>query len=972
MLRTLRVLRPRVVGLPGTIRRSSSSALELVCSGCNTRVSGTDAATFQCSNASKLPDIDHVLVPPPIRVRSDDLSSSNPFVRYRGQLYAYRVALARGMSDEQFVAMAEGLNAALLSTGGTAFKETPLLWHAPLHCFIKVEVGNVAQSHKARHLANAMLYLLALRQTGEEKLGSRRLAVASCGNAGLAAAEVAAAAQWPIDVCIPPNADEAVVARLAELAPRGVATVVCDRSGADVVTAVGKVPSTGAADPTLAVCRELVRAHGSIPFSVQGPECGLAVEGGHTLAWEILTALQRDHASISALGSVYVQVGGGALGAGLMQGMHRVLVDGSAEAASLRSEPRLVCVQPEGCQPLQRAWEAVQASGLSAHEAANDRPQYMWAWDNPHSIAHGILDDETYEWVALCDAMARTRGGPITVAEEAIVAAHAYARDQLGVTVCHTGAAGLAALMEKRAAQPAVADAPPDLVVLSGLDRSVGSPAQGSATQGNATQGNATQGSAAHGTSSSRPTAVVVGSGCFGVGAAYFLARAGMQVTVLDKRAGIAQGTSKGNASSLRQSSFGAAAGPGAVPNMLKSLWNHDGTYRLRLGTLATDTSLWRWGIQFLRTCGDQGAINTTEAFLRDHSPYFGRLTRAVAEAEGFAERVDGAAETLVVYVDAGADGVSGSDGQAPSASTAAAYDAAAAKAALPPVVPWAAMTALSPDEAVVREPALAGVRGAIAGALHPPHDTLLDSHGYTTELASVCEAKYGVRFVHGDSGDVVGLEADAADGRVRGLATADGGTLAADVVVVANGSQAPKLLSPLGCYLPIYPVKGYSLTYDVGDMPPDEAPSNLLIVEPAQMYVSRFGSRLRFTSIAEFAGWDEDAIADDCVRVLRHRAEALFPAATKGQQPEVWCGGRPLTPDDRPISSRVPATPNLYVHSGGGQYGWRVALGTSEHLADLIRGDHLRDAAPPDSVGLEAAQRTRFEPSLLSVERFN
>ena len=103
-----------------------------------------------------------------------------------------------------------------------------------------------------------------------------------------------------------------------------------------------------------------------------------------------------------------------------MQGMHRVLVDGSAEAASLQSEPRLVCVQPEGCQPLQRAWEAVQASGLSAHEAANDRPQYMWAWDNPHSIAHGILDDETYEWVALCDAMARTRGGPITVAEEAI------------------------------------------------------------------------------------------------------------------------------------------------------------------------------------------------------------------------------------------------------------------------------------------------------------------------------------------------------------------------------------------------------------------------------------------------------------------------------------------------------------------------------------------------------------------------
>ena len=507
-------------------RRSVSSAsanpsshLKLVCSGCNAEVWGSKAAVFRCPDAASRPEIDHVLVPAAVddvAMRAEDPTSTNPFVRYRNRLFSHRVARARGMTDTDYVDTVEALNAALVATGGIGFAETPLLWHAPLNCFFKVEVrlycvstiassfhthrpttracrrvtqvGNVGQSHKARHLANAMIYLLALRRTGDEALGSRRLAVASCGNAGLAAAEVAAAAQWPIDVCIPPDATDAVVARLAALAPRGVATIVCDRSGADVQTAMGLVPSTGAADPTLAVCRELVRAHGSIPFSVQGPECGLAVEGGRTIAWEILTALGRDHAGVRQLGAAYIQVGGGALGAGFAQGMHHAVAApyASASAASaagasshphahlLTSEPQLVCVQPEGCMPLHRAWERMLSARVSAHEAARARSEYMWPWDEPHSIAHGILDDETYDWVALCDAMARTGGRPESVREDAIVRAHAYARDELGISTCHTGAAGLAALMTRRAAEPPPPQgAPPDLVLLSGIDRLV-------------------------------------------------------------------------------------------------------------------------------------------------------------------------------------------------------------------------------------------------------------------------------------------------------------------------------------------------------------------------------------------------------------------------------------------------------------------------------------------------------------------
>lgn len=139
-------------------------------------------------------------------------------------------------------------------------------------------------------------------------------------------------------------------------------------------------------------------------------------------------------------------------------------------------------------------------------------------------------------------------------------------------------------------------------------------------------------------------------------------------------------------------------------------------------------------------------------------------------------------------------------------------------------------------------------------------------------------------------------------------------------------------------------------------------------------MYVSRMGQRLRFTSIAEFSGWDEDKQADDCIATLRHRAETLFPAATVGRDPQVWCGGRPLTPDDRPISCRAPGTPNVYVHSGGGAYGWRVSMGVSERLAMTIGEDGHSDGATPhgEAPSLDkAGPRTVFDTEILGVERF-
>lgn len=216
------------------------------------------------------------------------------------------------------------------------------------------------------------------------------------------------------------------------------------------------------------MCRALVADHGSIPFSVQGPECGLAVEGGQTLAWEILTALRRDHPDVSALNSIYVQVGGGALGAGLGQGLRRAIEGGELQS-SLNSVPTMNCVQPDGCQPLGRAYEILSTDGVSPREAGRQRSNYMWPWDDPASVAHGILDDETYDWVALCDHMAHTGGSTISVADDVINTAHTLARGELGVNACHTGAAGLAGMMVHRGQSPAGTS--PDLVILSGLHR---------------------------------------------------------------------------------------------------------------------------------------------------------------------------------------------------------------------------------------------------------------------------------------------------------------------------------------------------------------------------------------------------------------------------------------------------------------------------------------------------------------------
>jgi threonine synthase len=339
----------------------------------------------------------------------------------------------------------------LQAVDGRGFRVTPMARQPALAAslglvgdlWIKDETRNVSGSHKGRHLASVMLYLKILQASGLDLgkgLRARRLAIASCGNAALAAAVIARAADWPLDVFIPTDAEPSVVRRLGEL---GATVVVCERREGDV------------GDPCVRAARAAA-AGGAIPFSVQGPDNGLAVEGARTLAFEMAETLAAEGADVEAL---YVQVGGGAFASALAQGFAMAVTAGFARRA-----PRLIAVQTAGCAPLARAWRRLNGGDLK--QAAQRRSHFMWPWESaPVSLAHGILDDETYDWWEIVKAMRESGGEAIVADEVAIARAASLARAQTAIAVSATGAAGLAgALVSPRAGRSAAA-------VFSGIER---------------------------------------------------------------------------------------------------------------------------------------------------------------------------------------------------------------------------------------------------------------------------------------------------------------------------------------------------------------------------------------------------------------------------------------------------------------------------------------------------------------------
>jgi threonine synthase len=352
-------------------------------------------------------------------------------------LDSYRKALSAGWSDQRFVELVENLNAAVSEIDGKGFSITPLTRQHRLgsglglaaSLWVKDDTGNVGGSHKARHLFGTMLHLAV------DENSSGELAIASCGNAALAAAVVAKAARRPLRVFVPTWADRAVLAALKDL---------------DATIVVSKRTKTTVGDPTVAQMQIAVH-QGATPFSVQSPFTATALDGGRTIGWEL--AEQLALARVEGTVSLLVQVGGGALAASVWRGLN----DGIHEQW-LSADPVLNTVQTEASAPLNRAWrllrEASDDREVQAENARIHPDEYMWAWEHVGtSKATGILDDVTYDWLPVVEAMLASGGFPHVIPESLVEAGHRLATEEINIAADYTATAGLAALLDPTIAE---------------------------------------------------------------------------------------------------------------------------------------------------------------------------------------------------------------------------------------------------------------------------------------------------------------------------------------------------------------------------------------------------------------------------------------------------------------------------------------------------------------------------------------
>ena len=352
------------------------------------------------------------------------------------------------------MALVRELDAAIGEVYGHGFVETPLVGAPALAdslglradgLWLKDDTGNVGGSHKARHLFGVLLHLRVQDVSG-------RLAIASCGNAALAAAVVARAARQPLAVFIPTWADPVVVDALEGL---GAQIHRCERRAGE------------SGDPAYLRFQEAVSA-GAVPFSCQGTMTPATLDGGRTLGWEL--ADQIAARGVSGALHLYVQVGGGALASATWAGLREGIDHGG-----LPVEPVMHPVQTRFCAPLARAWEALCAASpdpAARMELARTQPdRFMWAWEEvAASAASGILDDLTYDWLGIVEAMQASQGWPVVVNENTVMDAHARVHRHTDIDADATGTSGLAGLLHDREQGALDGDAQ-GLVLITGVTR---------------------------------------------------------------------------------------------------------------------------------------------------------------------------------------------------------------------------------------------------------------------------------------------------------------------------------------------------------------------------------------------------------------------------------------------------------------------------------------------------------------------
>ncbi len=401
---------------------------------------------------------------------------------------------------------------------------------------------------------------------------------------------------------------------------------------------------------------------------------------------------------------------------------------------------------------------------------------------------------------------------------------------------------------------------------------------------------------------------VVLGAGVVGVTSAWYLAEAGHEVHVIERQSGAGLETSFANGGQISVSQAEPWSNPSAPAKILKWLGNEEAPLLFRP---TASMRQWLWGARFLYECLPGRTRDNTLQILR-LAIYSGQQLKALRAASGVdyhhLER-----GILQLYYDR------------------AEFEAATVRAELVRRGGYDLQTR-SAQQCLEIEPALA--EGAIlpVGGTYARDDESGDAHVFTRNLARIC-AQRGVAF-HYDS-TALRIEADSERARAVTIEQANAQRrIEADVVLVCLGVRSPFLLEPLGVSVPVYPVKGYSVTIPGAG---SKAPTVCLTDEGHKLALSRLGDRLRVAGTAELAGYDTTVNEVRCNAILR-RVRELFPNAGDFDAAVKWAGLRPATPGNVPVIGRT-RIPGLFLNTGHGTLGWTLCAGSGRAIADIVSG---------------------------------
>ena len=397
----------------------------------------------------------------------------------------------------------------------------------------------------------------------------------------------------------------------------------------------------------------------------------------------------------------------------------------------------------------------------------------------------------------------------------------------------------------------------------------------------------------------------ILGAGVVGTTAAYYLSRAGHNVTVIDRQNGPGLETSFANGGQISASQSAPWATPTVPFLILKWLGKEDAPL---LYHLKADPVLWRWSISFLSNCTSarlrQNTLNNLKLAL-----YSRELLRKIR------------LETEINY-DVNTRGILQIYRNTKTMDGAVSHAARLNQLGCHNRV-------LSQNSCFILEPALKESDKEILGGVHTPDDESGDAYAFTCEIARIA-SNSGVSFRYDET--IQHLKSQ--NGQIHCVKT-DKGECYADIFVVSLGSYSPLLLKPLNIKLPVYPTKGYSVTIPTSGR--NNAPGISITDEDNKIVYSRLGNRLRVAGTAEFAGYDTK-LNENRARAILNKAQAQFPNGGDFNNATFWTGLRPLTPDGMPVIGKT-SIKNLYLNTGHGTLGWTMCAGSGKVISDLISG---------------------------------